>query len=891
MSKSYYVRYSGAFVAVDGVTWRADIEQLADEPFSPVGSLTFPAEEPLTIEWAEVGKEEVMHGSTATLQIESPGDRTYIDLYTIAVGSIRLRVYRDGVLYWSGSLDPEQYEEPYERFANYDVTLTFTDFGILDRLKYNLIGTQSARAILKNAFERACIGYTAFINLLTTNAGGEETELVASDGSTLLTDTDGRTLCVRDSTPASLFDDVYIQSANFCDEDGEWNTLKEVLEGILQPLGAHIQQGTEGRIILFDMNGLATTTDAMERITWSGDSQTLGVDRVANDVKITFSPYVESSVYDGELKYDDDYDTQRKEGRDFFTFQNCYKTSSDDKYKAHYVALSDKGSGLAYVNSDIAKYGLIKQYLGQAENNLVFLCRMMVANEKPLNEIWFDGAASSVTGSKSDSDSERAIGYTDGYPLLERTTNGVLYRTKKVFVPAGDAERDTDTGESMQGSTSLKIECPVLLDARYNPFETADDEHENENENYNAVNTQDGDGFVFFIPFTLVLYDADGNALYHYRNFQLLEKREIAEYDSDRVFGMYRQEWVKGSPNEEGLAYFGYYADDVRGKMRDKSGFSGGFVTNKDTLRFYRYATRTTDPAALEFPKTKKEEGEYIPLPPVEGYLELSVYDGVLAYGSWNMREVKATLTWVAGHSSAHEKRRFDVLGKSGGGNYVIPGTHDITKGRYNDVSTWNVLSEGDGSFKNPQFSDLTPGTIDFNVGLYEWRNRMNNWRVRHIYYKAPTITAVTGNDLAEEVEADDIEYSGYINKAAEEEISIDTICGTSDDEIPYGRGLYRDKDGVAIKEFTRAGHTDHPERLLIGTLMSNFATRHTKITGEADIPASGLRAATPYSERLQGSKKFYLSGATLDLHEGTAVVTIIEVLRDYYTEIEEVEE
>ena len=106
------LRYMGEFLSRAGVTWHVEILQEADEAFASVGSLDFEADEALVIEWNRSDKESVICGSGATLRIISPGDRTYEDLYTIIPGRIRMDVYRDGSLYWSGMLDPESYEEP-----------------------------------------------------------------------------------------------------------------------------------------------------------------------------------------------------------------------------------------------------------------------------------------------------------------------------------------------------------------------------------------------------------------------------------------------------------------------------------------------------------------------------------------------------------------------------------------------------------------------------------------------------------------------------------------------------------------------------------------------------------------------------------------------------------
>ena len=144
------LRYSGEFLSLHGDVWRCEILQEAASAFQ-VGELVFPADDPLTIEWDERSPEEPVCGSMATLTIESPGDRTYADLYTEVPGAIRLDVYRNDVLYWSGSADTETYNEPYDRGSHYDVELTFYDFGMLQRIPYNLTGKKTLREILEGA--------------------------------------------------------------------------------------------------------------------------------------------------------------------------------------------------------------------------------------------------------------------------------------------------------------------------------------------------------------------------------------------------------------------------------------------------------------------------------------------------------------------------------------------------------------------------------------------------------------------------------------------------------------------------------------------------------------------------------------------------------------------
>ena len=154
-----YTRYRGSFLGINGVVWTVAILQENDSLFPVVGTLDFPGDTPLEIQWEKTAKEDAVCGSVATLTVVSPEDRTYEDLYSVEPGMIRMDVYKDDVLYWSGCLDPEFYEEPYSREKNYDVKFTFSDFGILDRLKYDFVGMQPLSAILTDALRRSKVNY------------------------------------------------------------------------------------------------------------------------------------------------------------------------------------------------------------------------------------------------------------------------------------------------------------------------------------------------------------------------------------------------------------------------------------------------------------------------------------------------------------------------------------------------------------------------------------------------------------------------------------------------------------------------------------------------------------------------------------------------------------
>ncbi len=119
-----YPRYSGRFYGLmpfyrngDHYTsaerlWEVTIYQMADTPFA-VADLMFAADSPLSIEWGDTDPTEVVEGSTATLRLISPGDRTFADLYTVDPLGVVVEVKASGAVVWRGSMEPELYEEPY----------------------------------------------------------------------------------------------------------------------------------------------------------------------------------------------------------------------------------------------------------------------------------------------------------------------------------------------------------------------------------------------------------------------------------------------------------------------------------------------------------------------------------------------------------------------------------------------------------------------------------------------------------------------------------------------------------------------------------------------------------------------------------------------------------
>ncbi len=230
--------------------WEVTIYQTADAPFEP-RALMFDADTPLLFEWGETSPENVIEGSTATLKLISPDDRTFTDLYAIDPLSVVLEVKADGELFWRGSIEPELYEEPYSTRDNYVVELSFSDFGPMERNGFGRNGRVTFDEILNEALAVTALeDYSLKCATLIYDAPANSRSPVNMTG-----------LC--------------ISSDNFYDEDGQPKTLYDAVETILRPFGLKMrQQG--GHVWLYDWHSLTTEATTEARIIdWTSTNITL----------------------------------------------------------------------------------------------------------------------------------------------------------------------------------------------------------------------------------------------------------------------------------------------------------------------------------------------------------------------------------------------------------------------------------------------------------------------------------------------------------------------------------------------------------------------------------------------------------------------------------------
>ncbi len=588
----------GEFLSREGITWRVELRQESAYPFDEVGALTFEANQALTIEWPEKKKDEVVCGSTATIRIESPGDRTYEDLYSIEVGSIRMDVYREGLLYWSGMLDPEFYEEPYEQAANYEVSLTFSDFGILQRKKYALAGMRTIEDVVAMCLRESGIIHTGIDQSLISTSlyGGAALQLA----------------------------DLKIRSDNFYDEDGEALTLEEVLEGMLRPLGLRIVQRC-GKIYVYDLNGLYTSGKSVEAI-WSSDSSTMSVDVVYNNAKITWSTYAQSGNLAPETCWTHDTDPnlininttsmRTYNGSKYISFHYSTElTDWIDATDAGFTLYTNKEGENAELNSDlegVSFFKIVPQYDGSEAEGIALLHPVVEAYKVVSGKSW---AAQARFG---------RIGVNPAY--MQGTAADIdkfIFRSSKVWIPPTNKPSDL----------LMRITLEMLLDPRWNPHEEATN-YMKYLEQKDWQNQWKARGNYLYVPVTIKFKPDGSDDIYCWDNRDICKRSVGAPARSlNQTLGS----WVKYDNTRDDKpdvwGWLCYYDPNDR---KEGSGVAQGWKANRPAIN-----PHTEQIASI---LENADAGQYIPYPTQGGgelWLEVRLDGWQISDGSVDLSDTK----------------------------------------------------------------------------------------------------------------------------------------------------------------------------------------------------------------------------------------------------------
>lgn len=511
-----YLRYYSGFYSRDNIPYRIEIWQDAEAAFDPE-RITLAAD-PVEIEWAEVDKLEPVHSSSATLNMVSLSDRCFADLYTVAPGTIRLDILRNGALYWSGTLDTELFEEPYSYKDRYITTVTFSDFAVLDRMDWQDRGAKTMSEVLET-----CLAAAGF------NRGVLEKRV--STG-------------LAEGYTGDLFDDCSLMCDNFFDEDDEPSSIREVLDEMLRPFALRLKQ-KNGKLLLYDINGIYDT--ASTAVQWRGTDAEMGVEPVYNKVTITFSPYASATLFDGTLAPDDILTDQADVAGEEMVYTD--RTLNTEGFRFTYGASGARRLGkLELTDAGGRPFRIDPEYSGSNAAGVM----------------WGYRTGTDWHGSRPQNPVEGDYGT---YPTMD-TCHKMITLPKVRVLSNHDAN-----GRRYR----MRVTLSVLFDVRYNPFEPAS--RKNEEGNWDDFANWVNYGYI---PVRILLYDDAGKARYYYDNHMVRWNEDPTYGGTWKMMAESTQEDIQISwlsfydlSNREGNTGFGGWQENKRalgyysGKLTD----------------------------------------------------------------------------------------------------------------------------------------------------------------------------------------------------------------------------------------------------------------------------------------------------------------------------------
>ena len=599
MSKT--IRFQGSFLTLGDHTVKIEIWKDGDAPFLDV--LTFPGTSPVTISWADADKLEPVASSSCTLRIESMTDRQFIDeLYTEESGSVQLKVYRDGDLYWSGSLDSEQYEEPYSWARNYDVDITFNDFARLERIKYDRTDDVPVKTLVEWIIAQSGVDYGSIIwKTSTKSATGADTAFTAS----------------------------YVKSANWYDEEGKPSTLREVLEGVLRPFSLRIKQKA-GNIYIYDLHTIYSETPV--QVTWDGTDAMVSADKVYNDIEVTWSPYDSATLFESEFEIaasataaqtfqfpqndampeegpaivhslpgnSTESQTQKDWWNKTFAFEGQQMYILKNREGFQLKVFNTGGSG-ATLGGAAKFFKVNPQYSGQDDVGvLLYVGRFDLVSMKAE---WFNGLSAGFFGSVS--------------PYSSAGNDALTFA--RFYVP------------TIQDRSAyyLKLEVDALIDTRVNPYES------NSRKQLDRINVADH----VYIPYNMKLESDDGNT-YYWDTSAVINStdNEVSVRSSSAV-------WKQSGQQGKVFAASNYAAAlHFTSNIGDPTEAEANLGWTSNTVMMPRHSAEVSD--SVE----SMGHGEFIQLPSTGGWVTLTISDIIDSSdtrGNWE-HYINSYLGWLA---------------------------------------------------------------------------------------------------------------------------------------------------------------------------------------------------------------------------------------------------
>lgn len=780
-----------------GITINIYIDRWYDDDTNPTSEqIDLVDESPLLIEWDARAKEEPICGSTATLKVISTTDRKFVPLMLSEPGSIRLRVSDQHSQIWRGYLDMRQCEEPYYTREGYETELVFTDLGLLDRIKFNGTGIKDGETLVNEIYSSLTrMTSLCSFNTSTVPEGVNPTNVDAEDRFALFS-----------------FD-----CANFYDEDGEPETMMEVLTDILTPFNCQIRQFT-GSMTVYDLAALRGNGFGSE-VEWMSTDQVLSFDKFVNVIRITFSTYCNASLLEGEL------DTQGQSPLDYDDdLVNLFDNdmSVDFPYFSKFPDVSDVN--LIAGRSNVSHTFCMLKYFNpwvQYDNPFTFPGVAEYDWEKvvPFHVIPYgggeecDGFASRFTGNSYKWENGQRVRFT---PAKFEASGGAhqddgttLFKMDDVYVPP------------LQGWVAnkflLRLSMEMMVDPRLNPFEQSGDY--NNKDQYEFCNKHHNHTFVKLL---IQLKDAQGNVLAHYSNAPFLYK--MRNLQPHTYYDMHKR------PDVEWLD------DQIRTSPTVRAAFNNRYVTDLRSSMGGWYD-------AEEWAVMCELYGEMSPYCYIDYYSANNIDESCGCLGFQKNRHNVGSMAKLSGAISSLEDGQYLPYPYQGGYIHI-----EVMK----------------GYFQTPNKYPWYPGET-----IRPWHDV-----AQQVYYKLPQLEIVRNTIKKQPAEFDDIQVVGNVNDYGVDDLTIDTKCGSSIVDMPSSKGcVLVTSTKRQLKRATRSGHTDTLENLLLGSLYSQYHGHKKVLSGTIRFKPDATILADGATDGV-----FMRTAEVYDVKDGTSQITMTEL-------------
>ena len=282
LQKKYYYTFKDLNTVINTVElWQNTTTTLTPE-------LVYGAANAFNIEMPTISnKFQAVRGTGCECNIISyTGMEFLTGLYTTDMQNIMIKHYINGNLNWLGYLNSEMQTEPYNELNNYVVTFNGNDgFALMDKMFYctgtgSVVGTTfNGTNIIDGAFYSGVTSQFNIIQTIFQKIGLPFVTLKICLSTTFT----GYTV----TTGQNILHQTYVDQSNYINEDSTPETLRKVLNSILEPYGAIIFQ-MGGNIIITDIHNLASNTSfTFQDYSMSGSTYTYtGTEAVTSNTKI-----------------------------------------------------------------------------------------------------------------------------------------------------------------------------------------------------------------------------------------------------------------------------------------------------------------------------------------------------------------------------------------------------------------------------------------------------------------------------------------------------------------------------------------------------------------------------------------------------------------------------